>query len=168
MRPPPRTRRSRRSSKFDDLWGRRYPMIGELWRRQWERVTPFFEFPPDIRRIVDTTDSIEAVNRQLRTIIKTRGHFPTEDAALKLPWLALMRAEKKWTYPIREWGRALHQFAIYLPDRVPETIAAMEAPFPTPRCQRPERSPPAGDVVFGGVVRPAKIVVDRCPEMRSS
>lgn len=59
------------------------------------------------------------MNRQLRKIIKTRGHFPTEDAAIKLLWLALMRAEKKWTYPIREWSRALHQFSIYFPGRVP-------------------------------------------------
>ena len=59
------------------------------------------------------------MNRQLRKIIKTRGQFPTEDAALKLLWLALMRAEKKWTYPIRDWPRALHQFAIYFPGRVP-------------------------------------------------
>lgn len=103
---------------FETAWSPRYPMIGEMWRRHWERFTPFFAFPADIRRIIYTTNSIEAVNRQLRKIIKTRGHFPTEDAALKLLWLALMRAEKKWTYPIKEWQRALHQFAIYFPGRV--------------------------------------------------
>ena len=104
---------------FEDRWGARYPMIGEMWRRHWERFIPFFAFPAEIRKIVYTTNSIEAVNRQLRKIIKTRGHFPTEDAALKLLWLALMRAEKRWTYPIRDWQRALHQFAIYFPGRVP-------------------------------------------------
>ncbi len=104
---------------FDVKWGGRYPMIGEMWRTHWERFIPYFAFPADIRRIIYTTNSIEAVNRQLRKIIKTRGHFPTEDAALKLLWLALMRAEKKWTYPIRDWPRALHQFAIYFPGRVP-------------------------------------------------
>ncbi len=104
---------------FEATWGARYPMIGEMWRRQWETFTPFFAFPAEIRRIIYTTNSIEAVNRQLRKIIKTRGHFPTEDAALKLLWLALMHAEKKWTYPIKEWSRALHQFAIYFPGRVP-------------------------------------------------
>ena len=104
---------------FDDTWGERYPMIAEMWRREWERFIPFFAFPVDIRKIIYTTNSIEAVNRQLRKIIKTRGHFPTEDAAIKLLWLALMRAEKKWTYPIRDWARALHQFAIYFPGRVP-------------------------------------------------
>jgi len=104
---------------FDDKWGGRYPMIGEMWRSHWEQFIPFFAFPEAIRRIIYTTNSIEAVNRQLRKIIKTRGHFPTEDAALKLLWLALMRAEKKWTYPIKEWPQALHQFAIYFPGRVP-------------------------------------------------
>jgi putative transposase len=104
---------------FDDKWGARYPMIAEGWRRSWERFIPFFAFPEEIRRIVYTTNSIEAVNRQLRKIIKTRGHFPTEDAAVKLLWLALRKAEKKWTYPIRDWPRALHQFAMYFPGRVP-------------------------------------------------
>jgi putative transposase len=104
---------------FDRAWGGRYPMIAETWRRNWERVIPFLAFPEDIRRIIYTTNSIEAVNRQLRKIIKNRGHFPTEDAALKLLWLALRNAEKKWTYPIKEWSRALHQLAIYFPGRVP-------------------------------------------------
>jgi putative transposase len=103
---------------FGDRWDARYPMISEMWRRHWERFIPFFAFPPEIRKIVYTTNSIEAVNRQLRKIIKTRGHFPTEDAALKLLWLGLIRAEKKWSYPIRDWPRALHQFAIYFPDKI--------------------------------------------------
>lgn len=105
--------------EFDDRWGERYPMIAEMWRAHWEQFIPFFAFPYEIRKIIYTTNSIEAVNRQLRKIIKTRGQFPTEDAAVKLLWLALMRAEKKWTYPIRDWPRALHQFAIYFPGRVP-------------------------------------------------
>ena len=104
---------------FEATWGARYPMIGELWRRHWERFIPFFAFPEAIRRIIYTTNSIEAVNRQLRKIIKNRGHFPTDDAALKLLWLALRNAEKKWTYPIKDWPQALHQFAIYFPGRVP-------------------------------------------------
>lgn len=104
---------------FTETFDDRYPMIAQMWNREWERFIPFFAFPADIRKIIYTTNSIEAVNRQLRKIIKTRGHFPTEDAALKLLWLALIRAEKKWTYPIRDWPRALHQFAIYFPGRIP-------------------------------------------------
>jgi putative transposase len=77
---------------------------------RWDQRVPA-SFIPD-------TNSIEAVNRQLRKIIKNRGHFPTEDSALKLLWLALMRAEQKWTYPIKEWQLALHEFAIYFPAKV--------------------------------------------------
>jgi len=106
-------------ANFDKTWGDKYPMIAESWRNQWELFTPFLAFPQPIRKIVYTTNSIEAVNRQLRKIIKTRGHFPTDDAALKLLWLALRNAEKKWTYPIRDWQAALHQFAIYFPGQVP-------------------------------------------------
>ena len=94
-------------------------MIAESWRARWELFTPFLAFPEPIRRIVYTTNSIEAVNRQLRKVIKTRGRFPTEDAAMKLLWLALRNAEKKWTYPIKEWPAALHQFAIYFPGQIP-------------------------------------------------
>ena len=101
---------------FETKWNPKYPGIGELWRRQWHKFIPFFEFSPEIRKIIYTTNSIEAVNRQLRKIIKTKGHFPSEDAALKLLWLALIRAEKKWTYPIRDWKQALHQFAILFPN----------------------------------------------------
>jgi putative transposase len=81
--------------------------------------TPFLAFPEPIRRIVYTTNSIEAVNRQLRKIIKTRGHFPTEDAAIQQLWLALHNAERKWTYPIKEWPKALHRIAIYFPGQIP-------------------------------------------------
>ena len=104
---------------FDETWGDKYPMIAESWRVRWELFTPFLAFPEPIRRIVYTTNSIEAVNRQLRKVIKTRGHFPTEDAAMKLLWLALRNAEKKWTYPIKQWPAALHQFAIYFPGQIP-------------------------------------------------
>ncbi len=91
---------------FTKTWDGRYPMIGEMWKSHWERFIPFFAFPKEIRRIICTTNSIEAVNRQLRKIIKTRGQFTNDNDALKLLWLALMRAEKKWTYPIRNWPRA--------------------------------------------------------------
>jgi putative transposase len=104
---------------FDETWGDQYPMIAESWRAHWEVFTPFLAFPEPIRKIVYTTNSIEAVNRQLRKIIKTRGQFPTEDAAMKLLWLALRNAERKWTYPIRDWPKALHQFAIYFPGQIP-------------------------------------------------
>ncbi|MGZ6590285.1 MAG: IS256 family transposase, partial [Solirubrobacteraceae bacterium] len=81
---------------FAEKWDRRYPMIAEQWRANWERFCPFLEFPEDVRRVIYTTNSIEALNRQIRKIIKTRGHFPSDDAAIKLIGLALQQAEKKW------------------------------------------------------------------------
>ena len=98
-RPPPKTPPPTRSWRSTSEWAARYPMIGEMWRAHWERFIPFFAFPEAIRRIIYTTNSIEAVNRQLRKIIKTRGHFPTEDAALKLLWLALMRRREEMDLP---------------------------------------------------------------------
>ena len=104
--------------EFEQKWDKRYPIIGKMWYNHWDRFIPYFAFPEEIRKTIYTTNSIEAVNRQLRKIIKTRGSFPTEDAALKLLWLALSKAEKKWTRPIAEWQKALQQFAIYFPDTV--------------------------------------------------
>jgi transposase-like protein len=79
---------------FEAKWGSKYPMIIETWQNRWELFIPFLAFPEPIRRIVYTTNSIEAVNRQLRKIIKTKGHFPTDDAALKLLWLTLRKVYK--------------------------------------------------------------------------
>lgn len=107
--------------EFTDTWDSRYPTIGQMWRSNWERFTPFFAYSPEIRRIIYTTNSIEAVNRQLRKVIKNRGSFPTDQAALKLLWLALDRASRKWKAPIKDWPRALQQFAIMFPGQVPLT-----------------------------------------------
>ena len=99
-------------------WGERYPMIGKTWREAWEHVIPFLAFPPDVRRVVYTTNTIEALHRQIRKTIKTRGHFPTEEAARKLIYLAITNAEKKWrqTY---HWSSALLSFKIHFGDRLP-------------------------------------------------
>lgn len=104
---------------FEETWGARYPTVGASWRNNWERVSPFFEFSPEIRRAIYTTNPIEALNRQLRKVVKTRGHFPNDAAAFKLLWLAIDKASKKWTMPIREWDLVLQQLAIHFPDRVP-------------------------------------------------
>jgi len=98
---------------FEEKWGEEYPMIGKSWRENWERIIPFLSFPKDIRKVIYTTNAIESINRQIRKIIKNRGHFPNDDAVFKLLYLALSVAEKKWTMPIRDWGRAMNQFAIY-------------------------------------------------------
>lgn len=104
---------------FEEKWGEEYPMIGKSWRENWERIIPFLSFPKDIRKVIYTTNAIESINRQIRKIIKNRGHFPNDDAVFKLLYLALSVAEKKWTMPIRDWGRAMNQFAIYFEGRLP-------------------------------------------------
>lgn len=98
-------------------WGRKYPAIGQIWRRAWQEVIPFFAFPKDVRRIIYTTNAIEALNSKLRRAVRARGHFPNDDAALKLLFLVLNRSEKEWKMPPREWAMAKSQFAILFADR---------------------------------------------------
>src|SRR6195952_2031254 len=107
---------------FDEgLWGRKYPVIAQSWRRHWGEVIPFYAFPADVRRIIYTTNAIEAVNAKLRRAVRARGHFPTDDAALKLLFLVLNRAAKEWRMPAREWTTAKAQFAIFFEDRFTAT-----------------------------------------------
>ncbi|GFZ90099.1 putative transposase for insertion sequence element ISRM3-like protein [Elstera cyanobacteriorum] len=98
-------------------WGRKYPAISQIWRRAWAEVIPFFAFPKDVRRIIYTTNAIETLNSKLRRAVRARGHFPTDEAALKLLFLVLNRSEKEWKMPAREWGMAKSQFAILFADR---------------------------------------------------
>ena len=97
--------------------GQRFPMVTAAWRRAWTQVVPFFAFPPAIRRVLYTTNALENVHRQLRKIIKTRGHFPTDDAATKLLWLALRNITVKWTENATGWPAAMTHFAILYGDR---------------------------------------------------
>ena len=101
---------------FEAEWGKRYPAIGQAWRRAWEHVVPLFAFPPAIRKMIYTTNAVESLNRSLRKIIKTRGSFPTDEAALKLLFLAIRNAGVHWRRPI-EWTAAVEQFAILFGDR---------------------------------------------------
>lgn len=98
-------------------WGQKYPAIVMAWRRVWQAVIPFFAFPADVRRIMYTTNAIEALNAKLRRAVRTRGHFPNDDSALKLLFLVLNLAEKDWRMPPREWSMAKAQFAILFEDR---------------------------------------------------
>jgi putative transposase len=104
-------------------WGAKHPTITASWRRAWERVIPFFAFPPEVRRIIYTTNVIESLHMQLRKIIKTRGHFPSDEAATKLLWLALRNVMAKWRTTTREWKSALNQFAILYADRFSPAFA---------------------------------------------
>jgi len=98
-------------------WGRKFPTIVTAWQRAWDRVIPFFAFPPEIRRLIYTTNAIESVNAQIRKIIKTRGHFPSDEAATKLIWLALRNVTAEWKRPSVYWKVAVNQFAILYAER---------------------------------------------------
>jgi len=98
-------------------WGQKYPAIAQSWRRHWEQVIPFFAFSAPIRRIIYTTNAIEALNSKLRRAVRTRGHFPGDEAAMKLLYLVLNHAAEEWKRPPREWFEAKTQFAIIFGDR---------------------------------------------------
>src|ERR1700756_5054350 len=95
-----------------------YPSVGQVWQRNWDRITPFFHYPADIRKAIYTTNSVEALHRSLRKILKTRGAFPNEESALKLLFLAIRQASKKWTMPVKNWSEALNYFAVLWPERM--------------------------------------------------
>jgi len=98
-------------------WGKKYPAIAGAWHRNWDRVIPFFAFPEAVRKIMYTTNAIEALNSSLRRAVKIRGHFPTDEAALKLIFLVLRDLAKEWKMPPREWTEAKSQFAILFEER---------------------------------------------------
>jgi putative transposase len=103
---------------FEQKWGQQLPVIGQAWRSAWEYVTPFMAFEPEVRRVIYTTNAIEALNRQLRKAVKTKGSFPSEDAARKLLFLAIQNAGPQWTRT-RGWTKALLAFKIQFGDRLP-------------------------------------------------
>lgn len=98
-------------------WGKKYPAIAPIWRRQWDQVIPFFAFPEEVRKIIYTTNAIESLNSTLRTAIRSRGHFPNDEAAMKLLYLALRGVSRKWKNAQREWTAAMTQFAMMFGDR---------------------------------------------------
>jgi len=98
-------------------WGQKFPTVVVAWRNAWDRVIPFFAFPPAVRKVIYTTNAIESVNAQLRKIIKTRGHFPNDEAATKLIWLALRNITASWSRSAHDWKTAMNQFAILYADR---------------------------------------------------
>jgi len=98
-------------------WGKKFPTVVGAWRRVWDKVIPFFAFPPEVRRVIYTTNAIESVNARLRKILKTRGHFPSDDAATKLIWLALRNITADWARASPHWKAAMNQFAILYEER---------------------------------------------------
>jgi putative transposase len=105
---------------FEAMWGNQYAAIVRSWRRDWAKIIPFFDYSPEIRRVIYTTNIIESLNRTLRKAVKVRGHFPTEDALMKVLYLSIKGVSKKWTMPIANWGMALNQFSIQFAERFPD------------------------------------------------
>lgn len=106
--------------EFELVWGDKYPAIVKSWRNNWEKVTPFLQYPKEIRRVIYTTNIVESLNSTLRKAVRNRGHFSTEDGIMKVLYLAIRGVSKKWNMPIREWKQALNHFAILFEDRFPE------------------------------------------------
>ncbi len=105
--------------KFAEKWDDKYPTISASWKRNWEGIVTFLAFPEEIRRAIYTTNAIESLHRSLRKLIKHRGAFPTDDAALKMLYLGLRNIARRWTMPIRNWSQAINQLALFFPDRLP-------------------------------------------------
>lgn len=103
--------------RFEEKWGKKYPTIGRKWRQNWEQLSTLFDFPPEIRRVIYTTNAVEAVNRSVRKVIKTKGAFPSEEAARKLIYLALMQAKRRWKH-INGWKAAMNHLAITFEERI--------------------------------------------------
>lgn len=104
---------------FSQRWDTTYPAISPSWRADWHRLTVFFDYSAQIRKVIYTTNAIESLNYSLRKLLKTRGAFPNDDSIVKVIYLAINRVAKKWTRPIRDWKAALNQFVILFGDRVP-------------------------------------------------
>ena len=104
---------------FEAKYGDRFPMVVKTWRSRWENIIPFFGYPPEIRKVIYTTNAIESMNAQLRKVTRKRGAFPTEDSVRKVLYLAIIRASRKWKRPIKDWAAALNYFSIVFEGRVP-------------------------------------------------
>ena len=107
---------------FELTWGDKYPAIVKSWRTNWEKITPFMQFPVEIRKVIYTTNIVESLNNTLRKAVRNRGHFPTEEGLMKVLYLAIMNVSKKWSMPIVGWKQALNRFAIMFSDRFPERL----------------------------------------------
>lgn len=107
---------------FGEKWDARYPAISKSWQKKWDQITPFFGYPPDIRKVIYTTNAIESINMSLRKVIKQKRVFPSDDAALKQLYMALNNISKRWTMPIRDWKSAMNFFIIMFEDRLVDLL----------------------------------------------
>lgn len=108
--------------KMEEKWGKKYPIVFESWRNKWDNLSNYFKYPEDIRRIIYTTNIIESVHRQFRTITKTKGAFPNDNSLLKLLYAGILNAERKWTMPIRNWSLTISQLNIFFKERLKDAL----------------------------------------------
>jgi transposase-like protein len=104
---------------FEAEWGEQFPMVVRSWRANWANLTPFFQYPPELRKVIYTTNAIESINSQLRKVVKKKGAFPTPDSVRKVMYLAMMRASERWSRPVKQWAKALNHLAVVFEGRVP-------------------------------------------------
>ena len=107
---------------LESKWGKKYPIVIQSWKSKWENLSGYFKYPEDIRRIIYTTNIIESVHRQFRKLTKTKGAFPNENSLLKLLYMGIQNASKKWTMPMRNWSLTISQLAIFFEGRINEKL----------------------------------------------
>ena len=103
---------------LEEKWGKKYPIVIQSWKNKWENLSSYFKYPEDIKRIIYTTNIIESVHRQFRKLTKTKGAFPNENSLLKLLYMGIQNASKKWTMPIRNWSLTISQLSIFFEGRI--------------------------------------------------
>ncbi|CAM3689384.1 Transposase, Mutator family [Vibrio aerogenes CECT 7868] len=101
--------------ELEAKWGKQYPVVIQSWRNKWEHLSAYFSYPEQIRRVIYTTNAVEAVHRQLRKLTKTKSGFANEISLLKLPYAGMLKASEKWTHPVQNWNLALSQLSIHFP-----------------------------------------------------
>jgi putative transposase len=104
---------------FSTAWDSRFPQISRMWRAHWTHLTPFFDYPPELRKVIYTTNAVESINAQLRKVTKHRGAFPTSDSVRKVLYLAITKASERWTRPVQDWTAALNHLSIVFEGRIP-------------------------------------------------
>ena len=107
---------------LEEKWGKKYPIVIQSWKNKWENLSVYFKYPADIRRIIYTTNIIESVHRQFRKLTKTKGAFPNENSLLKLLYMGIQNASKKWTMPMRNWSLTISQLAIFFEGRLDKSL----------------------------------------------
>jgi len=108
--------------KLEDKWGKKYPIVFQSWKNKWDNLSVYFKYPEDIRRVIYTTNIIESVHRQFRTLTKSKGAFPNDESLLKLLYMGIQNAQKKWTMPIRNWSLTISQLAIFFDGRLDDAL----------------------------------------------